>query len=231
MFTCTALRHTFQEWRKNKGIHPKASKSKLKADKPDCSKYFNHKNDGSKNASCCSAMGLKLLTSPGIADTYILLMNTWHTLPESYQQRVYYNALATVKRRIQQAENPMPAVVISVEAARVDNTILLDYLAFKVAPKEPEIGSTEPNIAIDNNCQDDEHHFEMPGGSGDYADEGDESDVRNEITSVSWGRLPTTELESFDLGTRDGDGYEGKDGDDAAADEEEEASKADDGST
>jgi len=48
-------------------------------------------------------------------------MNTWNTLPESYQQRVYNNTLATVKHQIQQAENPTPAVVISMEAARVDN--------------------------------------------------------------------------------------------------------------
>jgi hypothetical protein len=53
-------------------------------------------------------------------------MNTRNTLPESYQQRVYYNSLATVKRKIQQAENPTPAMEISVQAARVDNAILLD---------------------------------------------------------------------------------------------------------
>jgi len=68
-------------------------------------------------------MGRKLLTSPGVADTYTFLMNTWNTLPESYQQRVYKNTLATIKHQIQQAENPMPAEVISVEAARVDNAI------------------------------------------------------------------------------------------------------------
>ena len=42
-------------------------------------------------------------------------------------------------------------------------------------------------------------------------------------------RWAATELERFDLGTSDVDGYEGEDGDDA--DEEEEASQADDGST
>jgi hypothetical protein len=41
-------------------------------------------------------------------------------------------------------------VVISVEAARVDNAILLDYLASEVAYEEPEIRSTDPNIPIDN---------------------------------------------------------------------------------
>jgi hypothetical protein len=41
MFTCTALCHALVEWPKNKGVHPKASKSKLKADRPDHSNYFN----------------------------------------------------------------------------------------------------------------------------------------------------------------------------------------------
>jgi len=231
MFTCTALRHALLEWQKNKGVHPKASKSKLKVDRPDRSNYFNYKNDGGKNASCCAATGRKLLTLPGVADTYAFLMNTWNTLLESYQQRVYNNTLGTVKRQIQQAENPTPAVVISVEAARVDNDILLDYLTSEVALEEPEIGSTDPNIPIDNNCTDDELHFGMPGGSGDYEDEGDESDVHDAIPTASRQRRPVTELERFDLGTSDVGGYEGEDGDDAYADEEEEASQADDGST
>jgi len=237
MFTCTALRHALLEWQKNKGVHPKASKSKLKANRPDRSNYFNHKNDGGKIASCCAVTGRKLLTSPGVADTYTVLMNTWNTLPESYQQRVYNNTLATVKRQIQQAENPTPAVVFSVEAARVDNAILLDYLASEVALEEPEIGSTDPNIPIDNNCTDDELHFGMLGGSGDYEDEGDESDDRDAIPTASQRRRPAMELERFDLGTSDVDGYEGQDGDnadadaDADADEEEEASQVDDGST
>jgi len=228
MFTCTALRHALLEWQKNKGVHPKASKSKLKADRPDRSNYFNCKNDGGKIVSCCAVTCRKLLTSPGVADTYTFLMNTWNTLPESYQQRVYNNTLATVKRQIQQAENPTPAVVISVEAARVDNAILLDYLTSEVALEEPEIGSTDSNIPIDNNCTDDELHFGMPGGSGDFEDEGDESDA---IPTASRRRRAATELERFDLGTSDVDGYEGEDGDDADADEEEEASQAEDGST
>ena len=41
MVTCTALRHAVVEWQKNKGVHPKASKSMLKADRPDHSNYFN----------------------------------------------------------------------------------------------------------------------------------------------------------------------------------------------
>jgi len=180
-----------------------------------------------------AATGPKLLTSPGVADTYTFLMDTWNTLPESYQQRVYNNTLATVKRQIHQAENPTPAVVISTEAASVDNAILLDYLTSEVALEEPEIGSTDPNIPIDNNCTDDELHFGMPGGSVDYEDEGVESDEHDAIRTASGRPWPATELERFDLGTSIVDGYEGEDGDDADADadEEEEASQANDGST
>jgi hypothetical protein len=133
MFTCTVLRHALLEWQQNKGLHPKASKSKLNADRPGRSNYFNHKIDGDKTASCCAETGHKLLTLRGVADTYTFLMNTWNTLPESYQQRVYNNTLATVKRQIQQAENPTPAMVISVKAARVDNPIVLHYFASEVA--------------------------------------------------------------------------------------------------
>jgi len=119
-------------------------------------------------------------------------------------------------------------VVITVEAARVGNAVLLDYMTSEVVPEEPEIGSTDPNIPIDNNCTDDELHFRMPGGSGDFKDEGDESDA---IPTASRRRRAATELERFDLGTSDVDGYEAEDGDNADADEEEEASQADDGST
>ena len=157
-------------------------------------------------------------------------MNTWNTLPESYQQRVYNNTLATVKRQIQPAPNPTPAEVISVEAAHVDNAILLDYMTSEVALQDPGIGSTDPNIPIDNNCTEDKLHFRMPGGSGDNQDEGDESEERDAIPTASKRRRPTTELGRFGLGTRDVDGYDGDDGDDADADEEEEALLTDDGS-
>ena len=116
----------------------------------------------------------------------------------------------------------------SVEAARVDNAILLDYLTSEVALGEPEIGSTDPNIPIDNNCTDDELHFGMPGASVDFEDDGDESDG---IPTASRQRWAATELERFDLGTSDVDGYEGKGGDDADVNKEEEASQANDGST
>ena len=108
---------------------------------------------------------------------------------------MYNNTLASVKRQIQQAENPTPAVVISVEAAHVDNAILLDDLTSEVALEEPEVGSTDPIIPIANNCTDDELHLGMPGGHGDYEDEGDESDVRDAIPTASRRRQPATELE------------------------------------
>jgi hypothetical protein len=228
MFTCTTLRHALLEWQMNKCVHPKASKPKLKADRPDRSNYFNCKNDGGKIASCCTVMGRKLLTPPRVADTYTCLMNSWNTLPESYQQRVYNNTLATVKRQIQQAENPTPADVISVEAARVDNAILYDYLTSEVALEELEIGSTDPRIPTDNNSTDDELPVRMPGGSGDFEDKGDES---NPIPTASRRRRAATELARFDVRTSDVDGYEGEDSDDADADEEDEASQADNGST
>ena len=228
MFTSTTLRHALIEWQKNKGVHPKASKSRLNTNRPDRSNYFNYKHDGGKIVYCCAVTGRKLLTSPEVADTYKFLINTWNTLPESYQQRVYHYTLATVKRQIQQAENPTPAVVISVEAARVAHGILLDYLTSEVALEEHEIGRTHSNIPIDTNCTDDELHFVMPGCSGDSEDEVDESDA---IPTASRRRHAPTELERFDMGTSDVDGYEVEDGDDADADEEEDALQAEDGSS
>jgi len=171
-----------------------------------------------------------LLTLPGIADMYTFSMITWNTLPESYQQREYENTLATVKCQIQQAENPTPADVISTEAAREANAIVPDYFTSKVELEEPEIGSTDPNIQIDINCTDEELHFRMPGGSEHYEDDGHKIDVSDAIPTASWRRRATTELERLNLGTSDVDGYEGNDGDHADANEEEEASQADDGS-
>jgi hypothetical protein len=126
---------------------------------------------------------------------------------------VYNNTLATFKRQIQQAENPTPAVVITVEAAHGDNAIRLDYLTSDVALEEPEIGGTDPNIPIENNCTDDELHFGMPRGSEDFEEECDERDA---IPTAWRRRLAATELERFELGTSDVDGYEGEDGDDGS---------------
>ena len=97
--------------------------------------------------------------------------------------------------------------------------------------EEPEIASTDPNMPIDNNCTDNELHSGMPGGCENYDDEGDEMDESDAISTARQQRRAATELERFDLGTSDVDGYEGDDGDDADADadEEEEASQANDG--
>jgi hypothetical protein len=81
MFSSTALRYALLPWEKNKSVHPKASKSKLDADRPDRSNYLIATNEVGKNASCRAATGRKLLISPGVADTYTFLMNTWNTLP------------------------------------------------------------------------------------------------------------------------------------------------------
>jgi hypothetical protein len=199
VFSCTALCHALLEWQKNKGVHPKASQSKLIAEKPDRLGYFNYKKNGGKNASSCAATGCKLLTSPGVANTYTFLMNIWNTLLESYKQRVYNNTLATVKCQIQQAENPTPAEVISTDAACIENAILLHYLTSEVALEEPEIGSTGPNIPIDNNCMDDKLLFGMLGGCEDYDNEGDEIDKCDTIPTGSWQRLAATELNRFNV--------------------------------
>jgi len=71
----------------------------------------------------------------------------------------------------------------------------------------------------------------MPGGRWDYEDEGDDSEMRNAIPTTSRQRWPATWLERIDLWTSDVDWYDGQDGNNAYADEEEEASQADDGST
>jgi hypothetical protein len=76
LFTCTALHYAPLEWQKTKGVHLKASKTKLNADRPDRSNYFNHKNDSGKITSRCAVTDCKLLTLPGVADRYTLLMNT-----------------------------------------------------------------------------------------------------------------------------------------------------------
>jgi len=231
MFTCTVFCHALLEWQKTKVVHPKASMSKLRGDRPDRSNYFNNKTAGGKNTSCSTATGRKLFTLPGIANTHTFLMNTWNTLLESYKQRVYKNPLDTVKHQIQQAENPMPAMVISIEAPHVDKAILLDYLTSKVALEELEIGSTNPNISIVNDGTDDKLHCGTPGQGKVYEDEGDKCDQRDPIPTTSLRQWATTELKRFDLGTSDVDRYEGGDGDDADADEEEESSQADDAST
>jgi hypothetical protein len=132
--------------------------------------------------------------------------------------------------QIQQAANPMGATVISEEAARVNNAILLDYMPSEVALDEPEIWSTDHNIPKNNHCTDDDHHFGMPRGSGDEMDEGEENDVCDDIRTLSRWRQHVTGLQRFDLETSVVTSYEGEDDEDADADEEEEASQANGGS-
>jgi len=118
-----------------------------------------------------------------------------------------------------------------VEAESVANASRLDYLVSEVALEDPEIASTNPEITIEYNCTADELHFGMPGGSGEYEDEGDESNGCDGILTGSQGPQPTTELKRFYVETSNVDGYEGNDRDDAVADEEEDTLQADDGST
>jgi len=158
-------------------------------------------------------------------------MNTWNTLLESYQQMVYENTLATVKRQIHWVENAMHAIVTSVEAQSVDNANLLDYVTSEVAREEPEIESTDPNILRDNNCSDDEMHFRGPGGHRDHEVEGNEGNIRDAIPTASLRRKPVTKLKKFDMKTSDVNGYEGKDGDYVDADDVREALQGNDGST
>jgi hypothetical protein len=101
----------------------------------------------------------------------------------------------------------------------------------EVVLEESEVGSTDPNILIDNNCMDEKLHFVILGGSEDFEDEGDESNKSNAIPTASQQRWAATEQKRFDLETSDVDGYECEDGDDADGGQVEEASQADDGST
>jgi hypothetical protein len=66
-------------------------------------------------------------------------MHTWNTLLESYQHRVDKNTHARVKLQIRWAENPMAAVVVSVEAAHVHKAILRASWTSEVALEEPQI--------------------------------------------------------------------------------------------
>jgi len=202
----------------------------LKAGSPDRSNYFNYNIDGDKNASCCATTGRKLLALPDIPDRYIFFLNTWNTLPQSYQQSVYNHTLATVQCQIQQVENQMPAVVIRMNSVHADNAILLDYLTFKVGLEENEIGDTDPNILIDNNYGDEQYHFGIPAGSGDYEDDADDRHERDDIPTLSQQWWAMTRLQRLDVGTGDVNAYEGDNGNDADTDDEEEASQAIDGS-
>jgi hypothetical protein len=124
-------------------------------------------------------------------------------------------------------------VVITVEAASVENSSLLDYLTSNVEPEDPEFRRTDPNIQIDNNCMDDQLHIGMLERSGNHEEEGDECDEHDAISTANTSQWPTTELDKIDQGTIGHDGYEGEHANDADEDahEVQDASQADDGST
>jgi hypothetical protein len=71
----------------------------------------------------------------------------------------------------------------------------------------------------------------MPGGCQEYDDDGDEIDESDAIPTASRRRRVATELERFALRTSVVDGHECVAGDDADADEGEEASQAGEGLT
>jgi len=136
-----------------------------------------------------------------------------------------------VQCQIQQADNPMPTVVIRLNAVPPHYVIFVDYMSSEVAPDELKVGSTDPYILIENNCTYHELHFGMPGGSRDYTDEGDESDELDVIPSTSRRLWAATELKRFDLGTNEVKQNQGGDAYNDYADEEEDAARTDAGST
>jgi hypothetical protein len=71
-------------------------------------------------------------------------------------------------------------MVIGVKATYAYNSILLHHLTSPVDPGEPEIGNTDQSIPIKINCNDDELHYGIPGGSANFK-EGDNIDKCNNI--------------------------------------------------
>jgi hypothetical protein len=78
----------------------------------------------------------------------------------------------------------MPAVVINVKAAHINDASLLHYLAAQEALRKPEFKGTEPHILGDNYYTDDKLYFGIPWCIWDYQDEGDESNNPNAIHST-----------------------------------------------
>jgi hypothetical protein len=68
---------------------------------------------------------------------------------------VYNKTLAIVKRHIQQAAKQTPVGVRIVAAAGVENSILPEDFSSTVELGKRDIGSTDPDIPIDNNCTND----------------------------------------------------------------------------
>lgn len=155
-------------------------------------------------------------------------MNPWDTQLESYRLRVYTCTLATVRCQIQQVENPIPAMEISMEAVHVDNTICLDHLASKVALHKRELWSTDPYTPPDQNYIDDEISFGISKGSGHCEDECDEagSMIPSPGLLVLMGHHWTQEVWPANQECIEG---KGDDGHDVDPDQEKEALRANHG--
>lgn len=194
MFTWTASLHDLQDCQMYNGVVLKGSKSMVNAGRPDRSNHPNYKFDSGPVACCCAATARKMLTSPGIAARYTLLMNTWNTLQESYQQRLDKNIHATVNHQIQQVENPIPARVISLDVGSIDNARYVDNLTSKGALERLQIGSTSPGIPTSHHCPVDKLHRRMPVCTWDYQDDADAMDKRNDIPTASRWKEPAIEL-------------------------------------
>jgi len=82
-----------------------------------------------------------------------------------------------------------------------------------------------------NTCTDDKLHFGMPGYSNNSEDEGDVIDESDAIPTTNQQQWATTELQRLVVGTGSINGYDGCDGHNADADDEEETLQANNGST
>jgi len=71
------------------------------------------------------------------------------------------------------------------EAARVHNAILTDYLTSVVALEESEIRSPDPNIPMDNHFTDDKLYLGMRRGCDHYDNEGDKIDQSDAVPTAS----------------------------------------------
>jgi hypothetical protein len=98
---------------------------------------------------------------------------------------MYSNTLGAVKHQIELTENPMPPMLCRVETAHVDNALYLDHFTSEEALEEPKVGSTVPNIQIDNNSTDDDLNFGRPGHSSNYPNAGNQINTSQAIPTAS----------------------------------------------
>jgi hypothetical protein len=83
IFSCIPFSHAPLEWQYDQSVPLETSKSQLIAHRPDDTSYVDYRNDSANNGPCCAAIGHKLQSSPGNADTDTFLLNIWNILPES----------------------------------------------------------------------------------------------------------------------------------------------------